>query len=87
MEKVIGRIESQYSLRIRAKVVGEATLTFCAVGAEAGVEPHEGLILPATLAQMDASLVRAEAYEEDLENREHGIGVIADLSNFEIASR
>lgn len=80
--KLVGHIESQYALDIRARVFGKGAIRFFDDRDE-NPDADDFIAvyneLPITFDQARQSLVRAEAYEEDLEFRQIGFNVEVDL--------
>lgn len=83
-KKLVGHVESEYSLRIRAKLFGESALHFYDDGDSTNGEitPEIADELPITYEQAIQSLQRASDSEDDLEDRKIGFDVEIDLSMY-----
>jgi GNAT superfamily N-acetyltransferase len=80
--KLVGHIESQYALDIRARIFGKSALKFYhhnPASYHPDDYPEKYDELPITFDQARQSLVRAEDYEDDPEYRDLGFHVEVDL--------
>jgi len=84
-----GHVESQYALDIRAKIFGKNALKFFYDGevGDPNIFPEQYEELPITFEQARQSLERSAEYEKDLEHREYGFSIEADLSQIDIEER
>lgn len=76
-------ITSQYSLDIRARLFGKEALNFYydPPGIPTTPFPPAGMPLPITFDQARMSLVRAEAFEKDPDDRLHGFMTTVNLAD------
>lgn len=83
-KKLVGHVESEHSLRIRAKLFGKSALQFYDDGSSTNDEmtPEIAAELPMTYEQAMQSLRRASSTENDLEDRKIGFDVEVDLSMY-----
>jgi len=82
VDRLVGHVESEHALRIRAKLFGESALHFYddGVSIAGGMTVEAEAELPITYEQAIQSLQRASEYE-DPEDRKIGFNVEVDLKN------